>query len=76
MRRAAWSWSSSARRHDPRWGVRIDLTGDEPLWLNSYADRDLAQDTVDHLALLGLPGTTRADLRAGELTAQAPVTWL
>ncbi len=80
------SWPISAARRveleqlgspaRPRWGVRIDLTGDEPLWLNSYADRDLAQDTVDHLALLGLPGTTRADLRAGELTAQAPVTWL
>lgn len=60
----------------PRWGVRIDLDGDEQLFLNAYDDRDLAQDTVDHLVLLGLPGTARADLRAGELTASPPVTWL
>lgn len=60
----------------PRWGVRIDLDGDEQLFLNRYADRDLAQDTVDHLVLLGLPGISRADLRARELVAQPPVTWL
>lgn len=60
----------------PRWGVRIDLRDGEQLFLNSFSDRDLAQDTVDHLVLLGLPGTSRAELRAGELTAQPPVTWL
>lgn len=61
---------------DRRWGVRINLDGDEQLFLNSYRDRDLAQDTIDHLVLLGLPGTSRADLRAGELAAQPPARWL
>lgn len=60
----------------PRWGVRIDLASGEELYLNTYADRDLAQDTVDHLVLLGLPGQARSDLRAGELAAEPPVTWL
>lgn len=60
----------------PRFGVRIDLDDGEQLHLTSYADRDLAQDTVDHLVLLGLPGASRARLRDREFAAQPPVTWL
>lgn len=60
----------------PSWGVRIDLDGDEPIHLNAYDERDLAQDTIDHLVLLGLPGHSRAAHRERELTAAPPATWL
>lgn len=60
----------------PAWGVEVELDGDEPLRLHAYIDRDLAQDTVDHLVLLGVPGTSRAQLRAAELRAEPPTVWL
>lgn len=60
----------------PEWGVRIELRADDPILLRSYADRDLAQDTVDHLVLLGLPGHSRAHAREAALTAAPPATWL
>lgn len=49
---------------EPRWGVLIHFDGDEPpLRLRAWTDRDHAQDTVDHLVLLGIPGTSRQHQR-------------
>lgn len=60
----------------PSWGVQVDLAGDDPLRLKAYADRDLAQDTLDHLVLLGIPGQSRAQARAEQLAAEPPTVWL
>ncbi|MEH3054853.1 MAG: hypothetical protein PGN13_12760 [Patulibacter minatonensis] len=60
----------------PRWGVQILLDGDEPLHLNSYADRDFAQDTLDHLVLLGIPGHSRAHDREASYAQTPPEQWL
>ena len=46
------------------------------LLLRNHATRDAAQDTVDHLVLLGLPGHARAAERDALLDAPAPITWL
>jgi len=60
----------------PEFGVRIDFEGSEALELRAYTERDLAQDTVDHLVLLGIPGHSRAESREAELTAVPPSVWL
>ncbi|MBO9533106.1 MAG: hypothetical protein J7513_09060 [Solirubrobacteraceae bacterium] len=60
----------------PSWGVRIELANDEPIHLNAFSERELAQDTVDHLVLLGLPGHSRAAEREAALSAGPPETWL
>lgn len=48
----------------PSWGVIIYFTGDEPpLRLRAWVDRDHAQDTLDHLVLLGISGDSRQHQR-------------
>ncbi|MFT4036133.1 MAG: hypothetical protein QM679_11225 [Patulibacter sp.] len=79
-------WPLAAARHaelvergpagSRRWGVRVELAGGPPLELETFADRDLAQNTLDHLVLLGIPGTSRAKLRDASLTARPPAIWL
>ena len=60
----------------PLWGVRIELDGAPAIELRRYEDRDLAQDTVDHLVLLGLPGPSRAAGRANDFTGDPSTVWL
>jgi hypothetical protein len=48
----------------------------EPLRLERHANSDYAQDTVDHLVRLGLPGDSRAAARDALISAPKPTTWL
>jgi hypothetical protein len=60
----------------PEWAVRIAFTDGDALPLKSYPDLDLAQDTVDHLVLLGIAGPSRAQQREAALRAEPPEVWL
>lgn len=56
--------------------VVIAFEDDPDLYLRLHRDQDRAQDTVDHLVLLGLPGHSRAQARAAALNPEQPTTWL
>lgn len=56
--------------------VVVSFDADPPLHLRIHRDRERAQDTVDHLVLLGLPGDSRFAARAAQTDAPNPTTWL
>lgn len=65
-------------RHTKTHGYRVVVSfkDDPALFLQAHRDLDRAQDVLDHLVLLGLPGESRAAMRAARLDAPAPTTWL
>lgn len=52
------------------------LTSGERIVLRAQPTEDHAQDVIDHLVLLGLPGTHRDADRDAQLSAEPPPTWL
>jgi hypothetical protein len=56
--------------------VLIHFHGGPSLELRLHENSDFAQDTIDHLVLLGLPGDSRADARQALIGAEKPTTWL
>lgn len=60
----------------PEWRAEILLHDGTRILLDGHDDHDLAQDTVDHLVLLGIPGRSRAHARADAYAAPPPTTWL
>lgn len=65
-------------RRTPDHGYQVTITfHDGPaLHLKRNRNSDYAQDTVDHLVHLGLPGQTHADALDAMTSAPQPTTWL
>lgn len=63
-------------RSGPAYRAIVTFRGAPDLHLRPHATREAAQDTVDRLVLLGLPGHSRAAEREALLDAPKPITWL
>lgn len=65
-------------RRRPGHGFRpvITFQSDERMLLRRQDTAEQAQNVIDHLVRLGLPGTSRAAMREAELNAPPPTTWL
>ena len=54
----------------------ITLSSGERIILRRQRGSEEAQNVIDHLVRLGLPGNSRAAVREAELNAPPPTTWL
>ncbi len=64
------------RRPDHGFRPVLTLASGERIVLRRQESEGQAQNVIDHLVRLGLPGTSRAALRDAELDAPPPTTWL
>lgn len=64
------------RRPDHGFRPVITLASGERIVLRCQRESEQAQNVIDHLVLLGLPGQSRAALREAEFNAPPPTTWL
>lgn len=64
------------RRPDHGYRPVITLTSGDRIVLRRQERAEQAQNVIDHLVRLGLPGVSRAAMREAELDAPPPTTWL
>ncbi|MBJ7472555.1 MAG: hypothetical protein JHD16_14710 [Solirubrobacteraceae bacterium] len=65
-------------QREPGHGFRpvLTLTGGDRILLRRQADAEQAQNVIDHLVRLGLPGVSRAAVREAQFGAPPPTNWL